>query len=125
MRIYRLYLTGNSSTNNAANVQILQNTRIKSVRWNIAFDSITDGAHAYLEASLQGSAQAASNNTVGVFSAIRAYSNFVTSGLAVWSGFKQDMLDCPARQGDLIYINTVLVSGTIAWIGDIFLDCTN
>lgn len=122
-RIYTLYAAGSATANAAASVQILQNTRIKSVRWAVNINSITDDGVFYGELSLLNASQQTQNESMGIVSVVRGQTNFLTSGI-FWGGIKcQDFVDCPLQLQQILYFNTV-ISGTLTYQLTIQVDCT-
>lgn len=123
-RIYKFYASSSGTNNALAQIQILATCRIKSVRWRVASDTITDGAIHYAEISTQAVNQATVNNPAGIISCVRVAGNFVTSGLDISCFAFQDLVDCPLTIGQIVYLNTFLAAGTISSYYDVFLDCT-
>jgi len=123
-RSYKFYGTTAATSNALAQIQVLAGARIKSVRWRIGVDAITDGGMFYVELSTQGVGQPTINNPSGIISCMRVCANFVTSGLDLSGLCQQDLIDCPVGLGQILYLNTYVPAGTITAFVDCFVDCT-
>jgi hypothetical protein len=108
---------------NAVNFTAIRSGRIKSVRWNLLFTSITAASWLAAELSLFPSSQFTSNGANNLIDIHTVNSNFVTSGLAHLNHGKQTMVDVPIGVGEKVYLH-LTISGTVAVVSTLLVDVT-
>lgn len=121
MRIYQLYATGSATANAAASVQMLRSGRIKSVRFAVSWDSVTDNAILFGEVALNNAGLTQQNDATGVIAGFSANNNLLTSGMTMGAINIQHLLDCPITLGQFVYLNFLVPTGTLthftrAWV---------
>lgn len=114
MRAIRIYGTGAATANNVASVVIPSAARLLGIQVGVMLDSITDNANAVMELSLASATEIAVNGSQQAVLEVRAYSNFVTSGLSHSSVNQYFPVDLSLRQGQYVYLH-VTVGGTITY----------
>lgn len=120
--ILALGITGVSVNDNLASIQVQRPGTIKSVRFAVTHDSVTDNASIHVEVSKSPvtSSNATSFNT-SVIAMAASRSNFVTSGLSTGGINHQVMVNKPVGLGEILYIN-VAGTGTNAVSGSVLVD---
>lgn len=114
MRTYKLYAA--SSGNNVANVTIVRSGRIRSLRWAVCMDTVTDNHNVIAEISTQSVSQAGTNDTLGSIDEIRQWHNNAAAGSSTSGINVQRMVDYPVAAGERLYLNTTFT-------GTVYLTC--
>lgn len=120
MRTMRLYGTGSATASAVAYVTIPTAGTIKGVQAAVALDSSTDNGMLGLELSKIPTTQLATNGSQDPFLELRAYSNFVTSGLSTPFLNSFFPLNVSVRQGELIYLHA-LIAGVFTYYASFIL----
>lgn len=122
MRTYKCYAAAQTATAaNILNFTPIKAGRIKSVRWNLLFTSITAASWVAFELSFFPTSQWSTNAAQLIIDELTVNSNFVTSGLAQVPFGRQTFVDVPVGMGEKIYVH-LTVGGTISVIPSLLID---
>jgi len=104
MRTYKLYTA--VSSNAACYVTVQRSGRIKSIRYSIRMNSVTNGHALSMEVSTQPVAQIAAHDTQGSIDEVGWFNNVGAAGTDHGNIVEQRVIDFPVVAGERIYLNT-------------------
>lgn len=113
MRTYKLYGSITATTANLCSVLLAKGGRIKSARWAMTINCVTDNSGIDCELSTASAPQIANNDTLNEIDEIRSFVNFTTSGYGLCAINHQTLLDYPVAAGERLYIHALLTSSAV------------
>lgn len=112
-KVRKLYASGTSTTNAAAQIDILRDGIIHGLLFSVRMATTTDGSSARWELSFASTSQLATNDTVGPIASVALTYEIATSGgMDLAKVVPITGLAIPVRSGDRLYIHS-LVTGTL------------